>query len=190
MAALHHPVAAALVGAVAVGIVLAVRRRRATSHTTTSNVHEVARLPIRESDAAAYARDGVVVLRGAVSLEEVESLREVLERSRASRGAFAGRMGEKGGWTDKFLWRTEAAVRAVALRSRLAEAVAQLMRTRATNLLYDHVCVKEPGDTAPTLWHRERRSCMARARVPTSRDLARPFATSHGPARAHALTRQ
>ena len=64
-------------------------------------------------------------------------------------------MGEAGGWTLKFLWQSQPAVRAVAIQSKLSKAVADLLRSNTTNLLYDHTCVKEPGDTAPTLWHHD-----------------------------------
>lgn len=125
---------------------------------SSRRLHEVPhRAGVSAGDAACYAEDGVCILRGIVNADEVKALRHALDRVQASEGAgeFMGSMGTSGGWTAKFLWRTQPEVRAVALESRLAKAVAQLMRSRTTNLLYDHTCVKEPGDVAPTLWHHD-----------------------------------
>ena len=119
-----------------------------------ADVHEI-QGDVTTADAERYARDGVVVLRGAIQADVVDGVRAALESARAGSGLFSGKMGDHGGWTDKFLWRAVPAVRALALESPLVEAVAKLMNTRRTNLLYDHVCVKEPGDTAPTLWHHD-----------------------------------
>ena len=110
---------------------------------------------VEAPDVAAYEADGVILLRACLTAAEVAALRDVVDSARRAPGAFSGVMGDKGGWTTKFLWQREPAVRAVAMHSRLAKAVADLMRTRRTNLLYDHTCVKEPGDTAPTLWHHD-----------------------------------
>ena len=120
-------------------------------------MHEVHGGTVTPADAAAYASDGVVLLRGIVSADEVNDVCDVLDEVRQSppTSASAGIMGEKGGWTMKFLWRSQPSFRKMAMRSQLAKAVADLMCTRQTNLLYDHACVKELGDVAPTLWHHD-----------------------------------
>ena len=70
-----------------------------------SQVHTVEGA-VGPADVAAYAFDGVVLLRGIVTADEVCELCDALEIARIAPGPFAGVMGERGGWTDKFLWRS------------------------------------------------------------------------------------
>lgn len=126
-------------------------------NTYRKGIHEVDLTcgSVTERDVERYVADGVVCLRGVVSATEVDALRASLDLAKEQEQSFAGVMGERGGWTLKFLWRSQPAVHGVAIRSRLAEAVARLMRSQRTSLLYDHACIKEPGDTSPTLWHHD-----------------------------------
>ena len=111
---------------------------------------------VQQYDIERYERDGVVLLRGLLGAGEVSALRQTLGRVHAQRSSpFHGAMGSGGGWVDKFLWRSEPTVRALAWHTGLTRAVAALLRSPSLNLLYDHECVKECGDAEPTLWHHD-----------------------------------
>ena len=103
-----------------------------------------------------YEADGVVCLRNVFDAAAVSGLRSAMARVKASStSSFRGVMGVKGGWVDKFLWRSEAEYRAAVFDPRLTSTVAHLLRSKGLNLLYDHTCVKEAGDTAATKWHHD-----------------------------------
>lgn len=108
----------------------------------------------------AFQRDGVVVVRNAVSPEWVERMRRFAERQMALPGRWVNDQPEteKGGgrlFTDRYLWRTDEDVRAFAFESGIAAIVGQLMGSRTARLYFDHLLIKEPGTLAPTPWHQD-----------------------------------
>lgn len=107
----------------------------------------------------AYRRDGVVCVRGAVSAPWVERMLAVIERqlqkpsrwvNDANPGATRDRL-----FTDRYLWRDNAEIRAFAAESGVAALAGRLMGSRSARFYFDHLLVKEPGTAAPTPWHQD-----------------------------------
>lgn len=114
---------------------------------------------IAESEIAAYERDGVVPLRGAMPLEWIETLREGTEAAMAAPGPHAeeytpaGRPGRYFGDLD--LWKRHAAFRRFVFESPAAAIAGRIMRSRKVNFFYDQLLVKEPGTAERTPWHQD-----------------------------------
>jgi ectoine hydroxylase-related dioxygenase (phytanoyl-CoA dioxygenase family) len=106
-----------------------------------------------------YERDGVVVIRGLISPDWVDRMRQATDRvigslidqGRASPDPDSGARFAH----DLFLWRYDADFRAVALNSPLPAVAARLMRTQRLNLFFDQLLVKEPGSKKPIRWHQD-----------------------------------
>jgi ectoine hydroxylase-related dioxygenase (phytanoyl-CoA dioxygenase family) len=112
--------------------------------------------PLRE----AFQRDGVVIVRNAISPQWVERMRQFAEGQMARPGRWANDQPEndKGGgrlFMDRYLWRSNEDVRAFAFESGIAAIVGQLMGSRTARLYFDHLLIKEPGTRAPTPWHQD-----------------------------------
>jgi ectoine hydroxylase-related dioxygenase (phytanoyl-CoA dioxygenase family) len=125
--------------------------------------------------AADFARDGVVVLRGALRADEVDELRAVLDRvrakpdrrtrlqSRRSRydataavplfGTQTWDAGEY--WLHLNAHAREPAVLRIAAESSLPGSFARLFGSSAVHFYDDIVCVKEPGTPDPTEYHHD-----------------------------------
>ena len=112
-------------------------------------------------DAAieAFARDGVVVVRGILSHDEVESLAEGVDAALASlsgRAIVASAADDPGRFVEDFLrWTDIPQIEAVALRSAIPEAAATLMDSLSARFYHDHILVKEGGTTQRTPWHQD-----------------------------------
>jgi ectoine hydroxylase-related dioxygenase (phytanoyl-CoA dioxygenase family) len=112
-------------------------------------------------DAAieAYARDGVVVLRGLLTSAEIESLRQgvewVLEHP-SDRAIVASGDDDPGRFVEDFIrWHEVAEIENVALGSAIPEAAAALMDSLSARFYHDHILVKEAGTTQRTPWHQD-----------------------------------
>ena len=112
-----------------------------------------------EEERAAFERDGVVVVRNAVAPHWVERLRQFADDQMHAPSRWANDQpeAEEGGrlFTDRYLWRTEAAIREFAFDSGIAELVGGLMGSSTSRLYFDHLLIKEPGTAAPTPWHQD-----------------------------------
>jgi ectoine hydroxylase-related dioxygenase (phytanoyl-CoA dioxygenase family) len=111
------------------------------------------------AEAAAYARDGVVCLRGLLDAGWVARALAGLERQNAAPGplsqAFAAGRGRGAFLSHLHGWRRDPDIRAVALESPLPQAVADVLGVDALRLFYDQCFTKEPGADAPTPWHHD-----------------------------------
>jgi len=111
--------------------------------------------PITADEVAAFARDGVILLRDVVDADWRRRLGAAIERDMQAPGEFhhgyEAKTGRFHGTSRK--WQTDADVRDYVFESPLPELAASLLRTRKVNLLYDQMFVKEPGTDAPTPWH-------------------------------------
>ena len=109
--------------------------------------------------AAAYAKDGVVCLRGVLDANWVARARAGLERQNASPSPlsqiFPARSGKGAFISHLHGWRRDKDIRAVALQSPLASAAAAIMMETELRLFYDQSFTKEPGANAPTPWHHD-----------------------------------
>lgn len=106
-----------------------------------------------------FARDGAVVVRGALSAAEVALLAEGIEANLAAPGPLAAeatRPGDSGRFFEDFCrWRDIPAYEQLLRHSRLPRLAALLMQSREVRLYHDHLLVKEPGTSTPTPWHQD-----------------------------------
>ena len=105
----------------------------------------------------AYARDGVVLVKGLFSPEWVEVLRRGVEANMADPSPqlmATLKPGEAGRFFDDYCnWNRIPDLRAAIFESGVADAAAALMGCDRVQLFHDHVLVKEPGTNKPTPWH-------------------------------------
>lgn len=111
-----------------------------------------------EADAAAFRRDGVVVIRGLFA-DHLEDLREGVARNLAEPGPHAAenlRDGEGGRFFDDYCnWPRIPEFERVIRSGPAARVAARLMGSRRVQLFHEHVLVKEPGTAKPTPWHQD-----------------------------------
>jgi ectoine hydroxylase-related dioxygenase (phytanoyl-CoA dioxygenase family) len=114
---------------------------------------------IDDSTIEAFARDGVVVVRGALSRDELEVLERGVdyiiahpsERVKVASGA-----DDPGRFVEDFVrWAEVPEVEEIALRSKLPETAAALMDSTSARFYHDHMLVKEPGTCQRTPWHQD-----------------------------------
>ena len=111
-----------------------------------------------EDDAEAFARDGVVCLRGLLDDAWVGRMRRAIDRVEHNPGPFREHYSpqDPGAFmSEKFLWTFDADFRAVVFDSPVAETAGRLMSASRVNVFYDHLMVKEPGAVSPTPWHQD-----------------------------------
>ncbi len=106
-----------------------------------------------------FNRDGVLVVRNAVSDEWVQRMIQTTNQQMDKPGQWVNDQPEQGGkgrlFTDRYLWPTHPEIRSFVMESGLARIAGELMRSRYTRLYFDHLLVKEPGTTAATPWHQD-----------------------------------
>ena len=111
------------------------------------------------ADVESYRRDGVVVLRGVLTPDEVAVARAGIEQVLAEPGPLqlaASRGDDPGRFVEDFCrWGDVAAIRGLALGSRLPAVASQLLGSEQVRLYHDHVLVKEGGTTQRTPWHQD-----------------------------------
>ncbi len=107
----------------------------------------------------AFARDGVVVVRGIVTPAEVEALAAGIEQVLAEpsdRSNVVSSADDPGCFVEDFCrWQDVPEIGRVALESALPEAAAALMDSMRARFYHDHVLVKEAGTTQRTPWHQD-----------------------------------
>ncbi|MDA0170940.1 phytanoyl-CoA dioxygenase family protein [Solirubrobacter taibaiensis] len=112
-----------------------------------------------EVDRAAFQRDGVALLKGVLTPDEVETLRAGVERNLADLGPLgmnATKPGEPGAFVEDFRnWHRIPEYEQVFRASALAPAAAALMGASSVRLFHDHLLVKEPGTLDRTPWHQD-----------------------------------
>ena len=103
----------------------------------------------------AYARDGVVLIKG-LWKDWVEVLRRGVEADMADPTFQMVNLkpGEAGKFFDDYCsWQRIPEFRDAIFNSGVARVAAELMGSQGVQLFHDHVLVKEPGTTKPTPWH-------------------------------------
>lgn len=107
----------------------------------------------------AFARDGAVVVRGALSAEQVALAADGIEAVLAAPSPLAitaSRPDDPGAFVEDFRnWERVAAIRTLALDAGLGALAADLMGSATARLFHDHVLVKEPGTRQRTPWHQD-----------------------------------
>ena len=110
-------------------------------------------------DVDAFARDGVVCLRGLFDEDWVARTREAMDRIIANptdEGMLMNPEGTKGRFErDLFLWMADGDFKALALESPVGEIAAACMNSKRVTLLLDMMLTKEPQTPAISPWHHD-----------------------------------
>ncbi len=108
---------------------------------------------------AAFARDGVVCVRGALDPAEVttaaEAIETVLDRPSPLAQVASGADDPGRFFEDFCRWTEVDAIDQLARGSRVPAIAAALMATPQVRLYHDHVLVKEGGTAQRTPWHQD-----------------------------------
>jgi ectoine hydroxylase-related dioxygenase (phytanoyl-CoA dioxygenase family) len=116
-------------------------------------------MEVTAAQRAAYADDGVVVLREALDERWLALLETAVARNLAEPGEHAqhytpeGQPGQYFG--DYCNWGRIDEFRQVAFDSGLAGTARDLMGSRTARFFHEHVLVKEPGTREVTPWHHD-----------------------------------
>jgi len=118
--------------------------------------------PIRDptdAECAAYARDGVVALRGVMPQAWLDFLAEAIEQAMTNPGPHAEEYAAPGGggrfFGDIELAERLPAFRRFALESPAAQIAGRVMGATRVHFFYDQLLVKEPGTAERTPWHQD-----------------------------------
>lgn len=106
----------------------------------------------------AYQRDGVVVVRGAFSPEDVELARRAVDANLADLSPKAKRASaeDDGAFIEDFCsWQRIPEIERFVRESPAAGIAAQLMGSQTVRLYHDHMLTKEPGTKQRTPWHQD-----------------------------------
>ena len=114
---------------------------------------------VSPSDIEAYARDGVLVVRGLLTAEEVELARAgiagVLDEPSMLAQVASG-VDDPGRFVEDFRrWGDVPQIEQLARESRVPEVAAALLATPKVRFYHDHVLVKEGGTRQRTPWHQD-----------------------------------
>jgi ectoine hydroxylase-related dioxygenase (phytanoyl-CoA dioxygenase family) len=124
---------------------------------TTSPVDAPFDLTDEELDA--FAQDGVVILRGVLTDDEVGALVRGVDRNLAQLsplGMNATEPGKPGAFVEDFRsWQRIPEYEQVIRTSALGRVAGQLMASREVRLFHDHLLVKEPGTLDRSPWHQD-----------------------------------
>lgn len=104
---------------------------------------------ITEAQAEEYAEKGAICVRGLISADWVERMRDAVARALAREPAESSLV------TRHSLFAQDDEVRDYVLHSPAAEIARQLMRSRSVRYYFDQIFVKEPGTAQPTPWHQD-----------------------------------
>ena len=110
-------------------------------------------------DADAFARDGVAILRGLLSVDEVATLARGVERNLrelSPLGMNATEPGKPGAFVEDFRsWQRIGEYEDVIRGSALGRVAGTLMGSESVRLFHDHLLVKEPGTLDRSPWHQD-----------------------------------
>ncbi len=116
-------------------------------------------ITIDDAVVETYCNEGVVVLRGVLSIDEIESLRQGIDAVLAHpspRAKVASQSDDPGFFLEDFCtWRDHAEFDTFIRNTALVPIAAQLMQSRTVRLYHDHVLVKEAGTRQRTPWHQD-----------------------------------
>lgn len=114
---------------------------------------------ISRTDIDAYARDGVIALRGAFDPAWIARARAAIERAMEAPAPTAANFNAEGTpgrfFGDMFMWLRDPDFRACFLEGPAPEIAARIMNSRTAAAFYDQLFVKEPGTVKRTPWHQD-----------------------------------
>jgi hypothetical protein len=116
------------------------------------------RLPTRE-EIESFQRDGAVCLRGFVSPDSLDVLRQGIDHNLAHpspRAKLANRPDDPGRFIEDFrCWQENQFYRGFIFAPGLGEASATLMQSTQARLYHDHMLTKEAATRQKTPWHQD-----------------------------------
>lgn len=118
---------------------------------------------LTDDEIAAYHRDGVLVVRGVLTQDEIESARAAIAEVMASDGELAqvaSGLDDPGRFFEDFRrWQDIPALEQLALHSRVPHYAVELLQqwsdSAPVRFYHDHVLVKEGGTNQRTPWHQD-----------------------------------
>ncbi|MDA8015320.1 MAG: phytanoyl-CoA dioxygenase family protein [Gammaproteobacteria bacterium] len=114
--------------------------------------------PVTEAEARAFARDGVVVLRGVFDRDWLALLERGIERNLREPGAVGrdyANDGDQRFFYDTCNWRDFAEYRKFIFESPAAEIAAALLGSTRVNFLFETIFYRTPGTQKSTPWHQD-----------------------------------
>ena len=106
-----------------------------------------------------FQRNGAVCLRQLIKDDLLAVLRAGIDENLthlSPRAKVASNADDPGYFVEDFCnWRDNPQYRRFILESPLAQAAAELMKSRTARLYHDHMLTKEPGTRQPTPWHQD-----------------------------------
>lgn len=106
-----------------------------------------------------FARDGAVVIRGALSADEIALLTRGIDANLARPGplaAVASSADDPGRFFEDFCsWQRIPEYERIMRDSALPAIAATLMQSASARIYHDHLLVKEAGTRQPTPWHQD-----------------------------------
>ena len=112
-----------------------------------------------QAEIDAYNNDGAVCLRGVISPEWIERLRDGVAADMAAPGphveVYTADSDPGLFFNDFDLWRHVPQMKAFALEGPCAQIAAALSRASTITFFYDQIFVKEPGTEDLTRWHQD-----------------------------------
>lgn len=114
---------------------------------------------VAEDAVSAYARDGVVVVRGLVDPDELDVVQIGIDKALENRSTAAKVVSgpeDPGLFVEDFCrWAEIDEIGRIALRSAVPKAAAELMDSPTARFYHDHILVREPFTEQPTPWHQD-----------------------------------
>jgi ectoine hydroxylase-related dioxygenase (phytanoyl-CoA dioxygenase family) len=114
---------------------------------------------ISAEDVDAFRRDGVVILRGVLSEDEVATLAAGVEKNLGDLsplGMNATAAGAPGAYIEDFRnWDRIGEYESIIRESSLAPIAGELLGAQGVRLFHDHLLVKEPGTLDRSPWHQD-----------------------------------
>ena len=113
---------------------------------------------ITQDEIDTYENDGVVCLRQFFDNNTVELLREMAEKNTLNPSPMAIDASQGGTgrfFGDTFVWAHHAPLKEFVWRSPAADMAKAVLKTNKINVIFDQFLIKDPGTSAPTLWHHD-----------------------------------
>jgi len=114
---------------------------------------------VDDSAIEAFARDGVVVVRGALNTDQLAVLEKGYQHvvdHPSERAIVASGEDDPGRFFEDFVrWPDTPEIKQIALRSKLPELAAALMDSNSARFYHDHLLVKDAGTCQRTPWHQD-----------------------------------
>jgi len=114
---------------------------------------------VTQGATEAFARDGVVLVRGVLDAEEVDTARAAIEEVLSTPGPLAKVASgdeDPGRFFEDFCrWRDVVGIAQLAEGSQVPAVAAALMATDEVRFYHDHLLVKEGGTEQRTPWHQD-----------------------------------